>query len=110
MASVSLSPLRTAAPAQIAPLQLPVEPGTVVEPETVGAETVEAEIDEWRHNIFVRPMNKKMERIWHAWYRPSSPDRIITALEFCQQSELICSPIAERERKRMALNFSLLFD
>ena len=97
MISESLSPRRTAG-ARIAPTELPV----VIIPACASACSIEAEA-----NMFVRPMIKKIDRLWDAILMPLSPDCIIHAQQQAKfiRSPITESPITELKQKRLALLF-----
>ena len=105
MISGSLSSQRTAA-AQIAPTELPVltipaSPSECI-PLCSNFSPCSIEAEERLRDMFVRPMNEKMDRLWGALLMPLSPDCIIHAQ---QQPNFISSPITELKQKRSALLF-----
>ncbi len=101
MISGSLSPRKTAA-AQIAPTELPVVIASASECNPVCSEfsPCSMKTDERLRDMFVRPMNKKMGRLWDAILMPLSPECFML-----QQPDCICSPLTELKKKKRALLF-----
>ena len=103
MISDSMSPQRMAE-ARITPTESPTELPVVIIPACASAcSSIEAEA-----NMFVRPMNEKMDRLFDAISMPLSPDcwKIHARQQAkCIRSKTTKSPITELQQKRLALLF-----